>query len=182
MQENSSRKEAELALAISLQQSQPEVLALLYDAYAPVLLGLITRIVRNSQTAELVLQETFLAIWQQRTTYKAAQCGLLTWMIMVAKETALSALQTGKYSSDVTGTETKPTLVKEQEITTREQKEIPVPKSFHQLEVNEKAVLDLIYLKGCSCAGAAITLGITEENLKITLRQAINHLRANNLS
>ncbi|RDC62189.1 RNA polymerase sigma factor [Adhaeribacter pallidiroseus] len=178
MQENSSRKEAEKALATSLQNSEPEVLALLYDAYAPVLMGLITRIVRSAPTAELVLQETFLAIWQQRATYKPDQCGLLTWLIMVAKETALASLQNTNYSSAAAGTETQPATVKEQEITSSQPPETFVPKSFNQLNAAEKAVLDLIYLKGCSCAEAAANLGISEENLKITLRQAITHLRA----
>ncbi|MDQ4141384.1 MAG: hypothetical protein M3142_12795, partial [Bacteroidota bacterium] len=78
MLENTSRKETERALAASLQQGQPQVLALLYDAYAPVLLGLITRIVRNPKKAELVLQETFLAIWQKRTAFNNSKSGLLT--------------------------------------------------------------------------------------------------------
>ena len=179
MQENTSRKEEEKALATSLQKSEPEVLALLYDAYAPVLLGLITRIVRNTQTAELVLQETFLAIWQQRATYHPSRCGLLTWMIMVAKETALAALQNLPYSSGAAEAETKPVPVKEPETMGSPAEDTSVQNSFYELNAVEKAVLDLIYLKGCSSAEAAATLGMSEENLKITLRQAITHLRTN---
>ncbi|PSR53093.1 hypothetical protein AHMF7605_05910 [Adhaeribacter arboris] len=170
MLENTSRKETERALAISLQQGQPQVLALLYDAYAPVLLGLITRIVRNPPKAELILQETFLAIWQKRNTYHAAQSGLLTWMIMVAKETALANLESDKWNDNASEKETDSTLPAD---------DAPVVKSFQELEANEKAALDLVYLKGQCCADAAATLGISEETLKNNLRMAIKHLRAN---
>ncbi len=178
MQENSSRKEIEKALATSLQNSEPEVLALLYDAYASVLLGLITRIVKNTQTAELVLQETFLTIWQQRANYHPERCGLLTWVIMVAKETALATLQNTKHSLAASGTETPASAVKEQQIRSSQSDKTFNLKLYNHLNADEIAVLDLIYLKGCSCAEAAATLGISEENLKIILRQAITHLRA----
>jgi RNA polymerase sigma factor (sigma-70 family) len=176
MQEYTSRKEAEKALATSLQKSEPEVLALLYDAYAPVLLGLISRIVRNSQRAEYVLQETFVAIWRQRATYNAAHSGLLTWMIMVAKETALAVLPTNGFINQ----ENKQALPENAwGIKIKLPEEVVEPNSFRELKADEQALLDLIYLNGCSRAEAAATLGISEENLKITLRQAINHLRAN---
>jgi RNA polymerase sigma-70 factor (ECF subfamily) len=99
-------------------------------------------------------------------------------MIMVAKETALAALQNPKHSFAASGTETKPSTVKEQQISRHRPAIIPQQKLQNQLNAEEKAVLDLIYLKGCSCAEAAASLNISEENLKITLRQAITHLRA----
>ncbi|QMU29142.1 RNA polymerase sigma factor [Adhaeribacter radiodurans] len=179
MLDNTSRKEVERTLAISLQQGQPQVLALLYDNYAPVLLGLITRIIRNSQTAELVLQETFLAIWHKRTSYNTSQGGLLTWMIMVAKENALAALEratpnatfeNGKFVSATDQAKTKDTF---------SANEMQPGKLFRTLTPNEKVALDLVYLKGCTCAEAAATLEISEEDLKIILQLAIKHLRAN---
>ncbi|QNF31513.1 hypothetical protein HUW51_01775 [Adhaeribacter swui] len=177
MQEYPSRKEAEKALAILLQQSEPNVLALLYDAYAPVLLGLISRIVRNSQTAESVLQETFVAIWQQRATYNPALTGLLTWMIMLAKESALKALPTSNFSSGLSQEHLPGSVaLPEPALNPPPTK---APETNAPLNTQEKAVLDLIYLKGCSSAEAAASLGISEEDLKIKLRQAINHLRAN---
>ena len=170
MLENNSRKESERALAASLQQGQPQVLALLYDTYAPVLMGLITRIVRNPQKAEMVLQETFLAIWQKRTAFVSSQCGLLTWMIMLAKETALCALDSKNFNS-LESTAKKIN-------STHENEEIEEKETFRLLEPNDKAALDLIYLKGCSSAEAAATLGISEETLKLKLQMAIKNLRA----
>ncbi|MDQ3291833.1 MAG: sigma-70 family RNA polymerase sigma factor [Bacteroidota bacterium] len=180
MLDNTSRKEAERALATSLQQGQSQVLALLYDAYAPVLLGLITRIVRNPHKAEMVLQETFLEIWQKRAAYNSSQGGLLTWMIMVAKEVALAALNNVKPGLVIEGRRCNAggTDVKEKENSFTAE-EVRLRTSFQVLAPNEKAALDLVYLKGYSCAEAAITLGISEEALKINLQMAIKHLRAN---
>jgi hypothetical protein len=45
--------------------------ALLYDAYAPLLFGIIVRIVGDEKEAENLLQDTFVKIWNHISKYDA---------------------------------------------------------------------------------------------------------------
>ncbi|WP_460879052.1 RNA polymerase sigma factor [Pontibacter rugosus] len=65
--------ETEQSLVEALKQGKQEVLGLLYDAYAPVMMGVILRIVPDREVAEEVLQETFLAIWSRIEVYDASK-------------------------------------------------------------------------------------------------------------
>ncbi len=167
---NSERQEKEKRWAQALQQGDQEIMGLLYDTYAPVLLGLISRIVKDKEIAESVLMQTFLMVWQQKATYNASKMGLLTWMIMLAKETALQSLKGKQFNSVPNGQEIGTFAVPDDQIAPGDGNQ------FCNLKPEEKASLDLIYLKGYSCAEAAVALGITEEKLLKSLKMAIKHL------
>ena len=176
MHSNKKQELTEQDLVAALQQGQLEALDLLYDKYAPVLLGLATRIVRNSETAEVVLQETFVAIWEQKATYDASRLSLLSWLILITRDMAVAALKSYKYKSIAKS----PELFKfasEAENNNVGQVDRKVKASFSNVEENEKVALDLIYLKGYNCVEAAAELGVSEETLKNWLQMAGKHLR-----
>lgn len=176
MHPNRKQELTDQELVAAFRQGQPAALDLLYDKYAPVLLGLATRIVRNSETAEAVLQDTFVAIWEQKANYDASRLSLLSWLILITRDMAVAALKSGKYKNIIKS----PELLKfanETEIDTIGQVNRKVKASFSNLEENEKVVLDLIYLKGYNCAEAAAELSISEETLRSWLKMAGKHLR-----
>src|SRR5688572_19632877 len=155
MLENTQRKEKEKRLAEALQEGDQKSLAQLYDAYAPVLLGLVSKIVKDSEKAEGILQKTFLMIWEQRKSYDASKMGLLTWMIMMAKTTAIEAIKVGNMQE--IPLDYKSVAIPEQD------SNMSLEGSFCQLSPQQRAVLDLMYLKGFSCQQAATELNISVE-------------------
>lgn len=168
----------EQKMVASLQKGQPEALGLLYDKYAPVLLGLITRMVQDSETAEVVLQKTFAAIWLQRATYDATKLRLLSWIILIARDMAKAALPK-PINKVFSITEENSKFTTEE---TRKDSEAPVERQVQEfcsrLEQSERMALQLVYLKGYSCEEAAAQLGIPVETLKVNLRMAVKHLGA----
>jgi len=152
-------------LVTALRQGRTEALSLLYDKYAPALLGLTTRMMRSQEEAERVLQLTFMAIWERRTEYDASCLSLLSWLILITRDTAVAALK----ASDKATRKDQPQ--------SNGQAAKAVKESFYYLTPNEKAALDLVYLQGYTCAEAAAELQVAEEVLKTWLKAAGKHLR-----
>lgn len=70
-----------------------QAFAQLYAQTSPKLFGVVLRICRQRQTAEDVLQETFVKIWRFAATYRAEASPPLTWMAAVARNTAIDGVR-----------------------------------------------------------------------------------------
>jgi RNA polymerase sigma-70 factor, ECF subfamily len=75
-------------LHLLLQKSE-KGFSLLYDNYADALFGVIYRITENKEIAEDLLQETFVKIWKKIAMYDEAKGSLYTWMLNIARNTAI---------------------------------------------------------------------------------------------
>lgn len=68
-------------------------LAKLYDATSPKLFGVALRILRRSDWAEDVLQESYLNIWRHATEYTPGKSAPLTWMTSIVRNRSLDWLR-----------------------------------------------------------------------------------------
>lgn len=167
--------ETEQSVVAALRQGRQEMLGKLYDAYAPVLMGVISRIVPDAEVAEQVLQETFVAIWTRIGVYDASKERLLTWGLAIARGIALEAVKTGRYDSSA-----KPKNEKgpqQNKNITLQQGQLS-EEHICLLEPLERKALELLYLKGRTCAETAGELNMTETALKEILKSAFAHLKA----
>lgn len=65
----------------------------LYDAAAPKLFATVLRIVRNKPTAEEVLQDVFLRIWQNAASFSPQTAPARAWMNSIARNRAIDVLR-----------------------------------------------------------------------------------------
>jgi RNA polymerase sigma-70 factor, ECF subfamily len=70
-----------------------EAFARLFDLHAPVVLGLLQRILGVRSEAEEVLQEVFLQAWTQADRYDAARSTPRGWILMLARSRALDRIR-----------------------------------------------------------------------------------------
>ncbi|GGK79204.1 RNA polymerase sigma factor [Rufibacter glacialis] len=178
MVENRMGGESEQRLLEAIRLGKQEAFGLLYDAYAPVLMGMISRMVPSSEVAEEVLKETFLAIWSRIHIFDPSKTRFLTWALALGRGIALEAQKTGLYGTLLHTNGTEERARQEEERRAKELEEARVKEAFCQLAPQEKAIIDLIYLKGYSCAQAAEALGISEQQLKSHLKLAFKHIGA----
>ncbi|WP_210489364.1 RNA polymerase sigma factor [Rufibacter aurantiacus] len=170
--------EKEQRLVEAIRQGRQDAFSLLYDAYAPALMGMICRVVQHTEVAEEVLKETFLSIWSRIHIYDPSKSGFLSWALAMARGIALEAQKTGKYLHLTQTALQEPVSEKEGKKSPNLLEDAQTQEAFCQLEPQEKAVIDLIYLKGYSCSQAAEALGISQEQLKSHLKLAFKHLGA----
>lgn len=164
------RDQLEIKLLQALQNGDKEVLEQLYDKYAPTLMGVIHSLVPDKALAEKVLQQTFVTIWSRIGVYDLSRNRFLTWALAIARGFARDAArkhkrqdQANQLISDI-NVDNKPFGI---ELASR-----------CRLPYAEKTALELVYLKGQTCAEAAEALGVTVEQLKAHIKQAIIHLKA----
>lgn len=167
---------ADQEILAALKNGDQEALGLLYDKYSGVLLGLIMHLIPDKEIAETILSESFVAIWKAKDSFDPDKTRLLTWMIKIARETAVRGVESGKY---------QPNNAPDSLLFVGEQNKIPalLPdlalKDFcFRLSPTEKAALELIYLKGYSCAQAALAMNLSETEFKLSLQSAIRNLGA----
>lgn len=65
---------------------------LIYDKYSGALYGIILRIVKDESVASEILQDTFVKVWQKRTYYDENKGRLYTWMMNIARNLSINAI------------------------------------------------------------------------------------------
>lgn len=150
----------------------------MYDKYAPVLLGLITKIIGDKKLSEEVFQESFVKIWNQIGSYNANKGSLAFWMLSITREIALDACKSGRFKLPSSDGESSELVTGEVEIDETWKDGGRIKQSFIRPDNGGKTVFDLIFLKGYSYGEAAEALGIPIEMVKTAFRVAIKELRA----
>jgi RNA polymerase sigma-70 factor (ECF subfamily) len=80
------------SLLYRIQRQDKHALKNLYDLSSTKLLGLIVRIVKNKHEAEDVLQEVFIAVWQQAGKYTGSGSAW-GWICVLARNRAVDRLR-----------------------------------------------------------------------------------------
>ena len=161
-----------------LQQRNKRALVLLYEHYAPALTHIIFRIVKDKEVTEEVLQDTFLKIWKQGSTYDANKGKLFTWIARIAKHTAIDRLRSKQFRSGQK-TETLPDYVYNNE---RFGEHLPLrdpglQNIIQNLEPKYREIIDTLYFREHTQSEASKALGLPLGTVKSRARMAITKLR-----
>lgn len=149
----------------ALKQGSLPAFEILYDQYAPVLMGCIYRITNNETIAESVLVKTYVKIWDQRGNSGYSGSTLLGWLIEVARQTAFEEIRSNPALKPI------PDFDVHNE---RENNKDALPINIEQMQ---QSVFDMLYNKGYSCKQAASTLKISVDELKNCFRTSIMNLK-----
>lgn len=161
-----------------LKQCDQSAFRILYRQYAPIISGVINRIIRDHAVSEDAVQETFIKVFERIQLYDTSKGRLCTWLINVARNTAIDELRKIKKRGHI-GIDDTNTL----EIDVHYQTYLPnadfldIPALINTLNPTKKAVIDLVYLNGYTTAEAAKKLSIPEGTVKTRVRSALKSLR-----
>jgi RNA polymerase sigma factor (sigma-70 family) len=172
-----SLSEEELVLA--LRNHEKIAIEALYDMYSSSLFGVISRIVIDTATAEDVLQETFVKIWNSFSSYSTEKGRLFTWMVNVARNLAIDKIRSKDFKNQNKNQELENnvTSIDEQRNTIYQPELLGIRDLVQTLKPEQKSILDLVYFKGYTHVEAAEELGIPLGTIKTRLRMAIQELR-----
>jgi len=76
-----------------LQRRDLQALEALYDRHHRLALALAYRVVGDRDSAEEVVQETFLAAWRQSASYRPDRGGARGWLLSIARHRAIDRLR-----------------------------------------------------------------------------------------
>ena len=170
---------SEEELVSALANREKIAVEALYDMYSASLFGVISRIVIETETAEDVLQETFVKIWNSFSSYSTEKGRLFTWMVNIARNLAIDKIRSKDFKNQNKNRELENnvTFIDEQRNTVYKPELLGIKELVGTLKPEQKAIIDLVYFKGYTHVEAAEELDIPLGTIKTRLRMAIQLLR-----
>jgi len=162
-----------------LKQRDEQTFSYLYDNYSGSLYGIINGIVSDKETANDVLQDVFLNIWEKIEFYDPVKGRLFTWMLNVARNAAIDKIRSKGYrdsqknqpfpenvDTNIGGIVTQPKM-----------DEIGLKKMITKLKSEQRILIDLSYFQGFTHEEIAKTLNIPLGTVKTRIRSALTQMR-----
>ncbi|WP_298536205.1 sigma-70 family RNA polymerase sigma factor [uncultured Algibacter sp.] len=157
-----------------LENSDKRAINLLYEYYADSLYGVIQKIISDEDTAQDVLQETFVKIWRYAKKYDSSKAKLFTWLYRIAYNTAIDKVRSQKNKSS---NEVQIETAAVYKITSNEinQDVLDIKKHLKSLDEKYQIVINALFFEGMTQQEASdeldIPLGTIKSRLKIGLRE-----------
>jgi RNA polymerase sigma-70 factor (ECF subfamily) len=166
-------------LVLLLRQQSKEAYNYLYRQYSAVLYGVIKRIVNDDQTAQDVLQEVFVKIWNNIQQYNAEKGRIYTWMINIARNSAIDKLRSkGEImKGKIRGDEETVNNIGWGMQTEQNTDAIGLRNMVAALKPEYKTIVELAYFKGFTMEEIGKALNIPVGTVKTRMRYAIQSLR-----
>ncbi len=163
-------------LITRLQRQDRAAIGELYDAYGGALFGVVLRIVQSRELAEQVLQDTFVKAWRNGASYDASKGRLFTWLVNIARNTAIDATRTAHFQH-YRKTDSLENLVHKAGGESVNPDHLGVRDVVNRLDEKYKSLIDFVYFKGYTQEEVAEETGIPLGTVKTRLRYAIGELR-----
>ncbi|WP_221393987.1 RNA polymerase sigma factor [Dyadobacter sp. NIV53] len=176
MNNKSSLTETELVLR--LKGNNREAFELLYDRYSPALYGIIMKIVKDEDKAADVMQDAFLKIWKNMNSYNSDKGSLFTWILNVARNTAIDKLRTDVKTKNILNLD----YVSENDLGTSSIF-IPLPATIdlrtivEKLLPEKKLLIEMVYFQGYTHEEVSEKLSLPLGTVKSRIRKSLQELR-----
>lgn len=169
----------EAELVEGLRSRDQKVFGYLYDQYSPALYGVIVKVLNSDNIAGDVLQDVFLKIWRHIDQYQEDRGRLFTWMLNIARNTAIDILRSKSHQLEQKIQNiTDDVHVNNGPLTVYPSTDhIGFSRVLEKLTREQRILIDLAYYKGCTQEEISRVLDIPLGTVKTRLRKAIIELR-----
>ncbi len=174
---NKQKKYTEEELYSELKSKSRVAFEYLYDNYSPALYGVVFNVVRNEETANDVLQDVFVKIWKNFDSYDPAKSRIYTWMLNVARNSAIDKLRSVSSLQKNEVRKDQDFILNIVASSSTYTDGIGLDKLVNSLDKEQKEVIELLYYKGFTQVEAAEELNIPLGTVKSRVRLAVNKLR-----
>jgi len=165
-------------------QSQEQALAQLYDRYHRLIFSLALAIVNDRATAEEIMLDVFMRVWQKAATYRPDQAKVSTWLTHIARHHAIDVLRRRAARVDqfavqwedatLTVESSSPDPQETVELSLRRER---IYTALAQLPPDQREALHLAYFGGYTQSQIAEVLKQPLGTIKTRLRLAMQKLR-----
>lgn len=151
----------------------------LYKQYSGALYGVIRKVITDEQTAQDVLQEVFVKIWNNIDKFDASKGRLYTWMLNLARNAAIDKLRSkGEIMKGKIHTGEDIVYRQENVLQTEQQTDaIGLRKVVAELKPEYQSIVELAYFKGFTLDEISKSLDMPLGTVKTRMRKAISMLR-----
>jgi RNA polymerase sigma-70 factor (ECF subfamily) len=162
-----------------LQGQSRQAFNYLYKQYSGALYSVIYKLIGDEQTCQDVLQEVFVKIWNNIGQYNAQKGRLYTWMLNIARNSAIDKLRSkGEIMKAKIHTGENVVNSLEQRASSEQSTDtIGLRKMVNDLQPEYAEIVQLAYFNGYTTEEISKTLNIPSGTVKTRMRRAMGQLR-----
>ncbi|AFL81989.1 RNA polymerase sigma factor, sigma-70 family [Aequorivita sublithincola DSM 14238] len=166
-------------LIIAMQNGDEKAFSRLYTMYSEAIQGIIYSIVLDENTAEELLQDVFIKVWNNASSYSVDKGRFFTWLLNIARNTAIDETRSKSFKNSRKNLSTSNfvDILSSSDSLNTKTNSIGIKKFVDALKPACIKIIDLLYFKGFTQAEASKTLEIPLGTLKTRNRTCINDLR-----
>ena len=169
-------KLTEEELIARLRARDAQAVSVLYDMYSASLYGVVLQIVKVEETAEDVLQEGFMKIWNSFHSYDEAKGRLFTWMINICRNLAIDRIRSKQHRVSQKTRDIPVSPRADMGTSSFRPEHIGVREITEKLSPDQKQIIDLMYFEGMTQREIAEEFDIPLGTVKTRARSAIKLL------
>ncbi|CAL65993.1 RNA polymerase sigma factor [Christiangramia forsetii] len=166
-------------LILELQNGNQRAFERIYELYSESTYGIIYSIVHDEKIAEEILQDVFLKIWNNSSSYNSDKGRFFTWILNIARNASIDQLRSKRHKNN------QKNLTADNFVDILESKSnfsakadaIGVQKYIDVLKPVCKKLIDLLFFKGFTQKETAEELEMPLGTVKTKNRACINKLR-----
>lgn len=161
-----------------LQTKDKSVISDLYDEYAPSLYGIALRIVQSEAIAQDIVQETFIKVWKNSTSYDGKKGTLFTWLLNITRNGAIDKTRSAAFRRGRLAVPVDEELKNNGQWSTAQNTDQIGLKAFvNQLEEKYREIIELAYFQGYTQQEIAEHLELPVGTVKSRARIGLRELR-----
>lgn len=160
-------------------QKDDKAFTTMYNMYSKSLFSVISNLVKETEEAEDVLQEVFVKIWKNIESYNASKGRLYTWMLNIARNTAIDKLRSKGFNNSQKNlsSDNFVHLLDDSNKLTNRIDTIGIQEFVKKLKPKCIQLIELLFFQGYTQQEASDELEIPLGTVKTQNRNCINDLR-----
>lgn len=167
------------ALIARVAMGNRDAFSELYDLTSSKLMSVCLRVLKDRGAAEDAVQEVYVKVWNNAQTYQITGHSPMTWLITIARNTAIDRLRARKPVEDIAdhdyrlaGSDPTP----EQAVIAASEAQL-VQKCLDEMDADRRAAVTGAYLDGRSYKDLAAQFEIPLNTIRTWLRRGLASLR-----
>lgn len=148
----------------------------LYDNYSDAVYAVILSIIPDRDHAADVLQEAFVKIWKQIDSYDSQKGRLYTWMVQIARNSAIDVVRSKKFQVNQQNRELSDSVY-EKGTNDFNPDKIGLRQQVGQMKPEHKELIELSYFQGYTQEEMSEMLKVPLGTVKTRMRSALIQLR-----
>ncbi len=180
---NRATRDAEDALVMArIREGDDPALAVLYDRYATLALGMALKIVRDQSEAEDVVHDAFIAVVERVDQFRADRGSLVAWLVTVVRNLALDRARRRTRRAQILDEELRheppPPALDPEQISWSEREREAVRGAMSKLSASQRETLEIAFFEGLSYPEIAARENVALGTVKSRAARALGALRA----
>lgn len=169
------------AVVQRVARGDKEAFSALYDALAPMVFGLVLRVLRDRAQSEEVAQEVMIELWRQAARYRSDAGSVTTWAATIAHRRAVDRVRSAQAATDREHAQAArdhrtPYDDVAEQVETRLDSE-QVRRCLGNLTELQRQAVNLAYYRGLTYHEVAETLRTPLPTIKTRMRDGLIRLR-----